>query len=618
MNEADGVRHVALGEHHLGRPHCRQSAQQQRQRVAFQHRMAAPGRRAGEKGGGVLVISGMHRHRGVGGAQQRDDHVERPGRGAARHAVADYQHAAILTRTPAGLPDAATAAMLPAVEVDALGKRFGAVTAVDELSLTVRAGEIFGLAGPNGAGKSTVLHMLLGLITPDAGRIRIFGQEFPRDRHAILSRMNVASPYASLPGKLTVWENLTIYAGLYGVREPRQKIAALLALMGVEHLRDAVTSRLSSGETSRVNLCKALLNDPELLLLDEPTAYLDPQIAGRVRNVVLERPRRRRDSGLYLAQHGRAGEPVRPRRLHGARSADRDRHADGGDPRDPARAAPHAGAERGVPARRRRSWMSPRRIGAVILRHLYETRRNVDRVADTIYWPVLDVVIWGFFTVYLRQTDRLHPRVGTILLGGVILWGMFRAFQRDLAVGFLAEIWSRNIVNLFASPLTIAEYLTGLVIVNFGRAALGTGGAIVVAWLCYAADLTPNLSGLAPFLGVLVVFSLAVGVATTALIFRYTTRIQTLAYSIAGVLMPLSCVFYPVRTLPSALRPFALALPTTHAFEGMRHVLSGLGVPGREVALGYGLAAVYFAGAIVLFRRVQGAALRHGHLVRLE
>ena len=262
--------------------------------------------------------------------------------------------------------------------------------------------------------------------------------------------------------------------------------------------------------------------------------------------------------------------------------------------------------------------MMLRRVAAVLLRHAYETRHNLDRLTDAIYWPVLDVIMWVFFTSYLRQGDRLHASATNILLGGLILWGLFRSFQRDLAVGFLAEIWSRNIVNLFASPLTVTEYIVGLVVVNFIKAAIGMLCAIGVARLGWSGSLLNALPSMLPFIAILVLFALAVGVAVTGLIFRYTTRVQTLAYGIAGLLMPLSCVFYPVAALPGMLRPLALALPTTHAFEGMRQILSGGGVSMLHLWSGLGLTGIYFTLAVKSFRTVYEAARRRGHLVKLD
>ncbi len=113
--------------------------------------------------------------------------------------------------------------------------------------------------------------------------------------------------------------------------------------------------------------------------------------------------------------------------------------------------------------------MKPYRIRAVILRHAYEVYHNANHITYMVYWPVVNIVVWGFFTLYLRHGDRLQPGVISCLLGAVILWGLFNAFQRDMAVGFLEELWSRNLVSLFGSPLSVSEYVTGLIIVTLGQ-----------------------------------------------------------------------------------------------------------------------------------------------------
>jgi ABC-2 type transport system ATP-binding protein len=167
-----------------------------------------------------------------------------------------------------------------------LTKRFNEVVAVDRLSLSIARGEIVGILGANGAGKTTTLQMILGLIRPTSGRIEIFGLGHEQHRIEILRRMNFSSVGVNLPMNLPVSQNLWIFAKLYGVKDAWRRIEALLSLLEINHLRDAITGGLSSGETSRVNLCKALLNRPELLLLDEPTASLDPDIADKVRKIL--------------------------------------------------------------------------------------------------------------------------------------------------------------------------------------------------------------------------------------------------------------------------------------------------------------------------------------------
>jgi ABC-2 type transport system ATP-binding protein len=189
------------------------------------------------------------------------------------------------------------------VEVEHLTKTFKDFTAVDDITFGIQAGEMLGLLGPNGAGKTTTIHMILGLITPSAGRVRIFGMPFAERREEILSRANFSAPYVAFPNRLTVFENLMVFARLYNVTPRARKIDELLHLFGIEELKHKPISRLSSGENTRVGLCKALLNDPELLLLDEPTAYLDPQAAFKVKEVLLELRRTRGTTILYTSHN---------------------------------------------------------------------------------------------------------------------------------------------------------------------------------------------------------------------------------------------------------------------------------------------------------------------------
>lgn len=189
------------------------------------------------------------------------------------------------------------------IEVENLTKRFGDFTAVDAVSFGVREGEIVGMLGPNGAGKSTTIHMILGLITPSAGEVRIFGKPMRTYRSQILAEMNFTSPYVSFPMRLTVAENLRVFARIYGVARSRERIDEMLELFDITRLRNKPIARLSSGENTRVGLAKAMLNDPRLLLLDEPTAYLDPEAAYRVREVIVRAQRERGTTILYTSHN---------------------------------------------------------------------------------------------------------------------------------------------------------------------------------------------------------------------------------------------------------------------------------------------------------------------------
>lgn len=191
-----------------------------------------------------------------------------------------------------------------------LTKVFDGVTAVDRVNFSIARGEIVGLLGANGAGKTTTLHLILGLIRPTAGRIEIFGRDLEQHRIEILSRMNFSSVGVHLPPNLTVEENLWLFAQLYAVPRAHERIAEVLDLLEIAHLRRVRTGHLSSGEMTRVNLCKALLNEPELLLLDEPTASLDPNIADKVRRLLRQIQRERQIAMLYTSHNMRDIEEV--------------------------------------------------------------------------------------------------------------------------------------------------------------------------------------------------------------------------------------------------------------------------------------------------------------------
>lgn len=191
----------------------------------------------------------------------------------------------------------------PVLEVCNLSKRFDKVIALDGLSFTMHGGEILGLLGPNGAGKTTTINLLLGLTTPTSGDISILGLPLEEHRLEILARVNFSSAYVALPSNLTALENLTVFAYLYGVRKPRQKIMGLLDFFGIAETALRVTGSLSSGQLTRLNLCKALLNDPEILFLDEPTASLDPDIADKVRAKLMELRKERRVTMIYTSHN---------------------------------------------------------------------------------------------------------------------------------------------------------------------------------------------------------------------------------------------------------------------------------------------------------------------------
>ena len=194
------------------------------------------------------------------------------------------------------------AAASAAIVVTDLSKSYGRVVAVDRVSFAVRGGTTTALLGGNGAGKTTTLSMLLGLLMPSAGRVTVLGAKMPHERHRVLPRMNFTSPYVDLPKRLTVAENLAVFADLYGLRRARERIDAVVADCDLGGFVKRPYGSLSAGQRTRVSLAKAVLNEPDVLLLDEPTASLDPDVGDRMRTY-LERYQRRTGCTMLLASH---------------------------------------------------------------------------------------------------------------------------------------------------------------------------------------------------------------------------------------------------------------------------------------------------------------------------
>ena len=191
---------------------------------------------------------------------------------------------------------------IAAIEVNNLAKQFKNTLAVNNISFKINKGTIIGLLGPNGCGKSTTIGMMLGLIKPTSGTVVINGQNIENNRTSLLEKMNFISPYIELPKKLTVEENLKVYGRLYGVKNLEGKISEIMEKLNLTEFKKRKTGELSSGQKNRVSLAKALVNDPEILFLDEPTASLDPDVGDNIRTFI-EDFASKKGATILLASH---------------------------------------------------------------------------------------------------------------------------------------------------------------------------------------------------------------------------------------------------------------------------------------------------------------------------
>lgn len=189
------------------------------------------------------------------------------------------------------------------LEVKHLTKKFNSFTAVDDISFSIKEGEIVGLLGPNGAGKTTTIYMLLDILTPTSGDIRYFGKDLKKNRAEIMHNLNFSSTYIQLPWRLTVRQNLEILARLYGVEDIKGRVERICEIFEIKDLKNHKTGTLSAGQKTKVFLAKAFLNFPKILLLDEPTASLDPEIAAKVRTILLEERKKYKTAMLFTSHN---------------------------------------------------------------------------------------------------------------------------------------------------------------------------------------------------------------------------------------------------------------------------------------------------------------------------
>lgn len=189
------------------------------------------------------------------------------------------------------------------LEVKNLTKKFGGFTAVDDISFSLKEGEIMGFLGPNGAGKTTTIQMLLGITNTSGGTIKYFNKDFYKNKQYCLQRINFASAFNTLQGRTTVWENLLVFAYLYNLKNPKEKIMELITYFQAEPLLHKIYWNLSAGQKTRINIIKSLLNDPEIILLDEPTASLDPDVADKTLSLIEKLKTSRNISILYTSHN---------------------------------------------------------------------------------------------------------------------------------------------------------------------------------------------------------------------------------------------------------------------------------------------------------------------------
>jgi ABC-2 type transport system permease protein len=260
--------------------------------------------------------------------------------------------------------------------------------------------------------------------------------------------------------------------------------------------------------------------------------------------------------------------------------------------------------------------MSFRPVMAIVLRYLYLLRGTPARWIPVFAWVAIDIVLWGFITRYLNSVTASGLNFVPTLLGAVLLFDFFTRVMHGVAGVFLEDVWSRSFLNLFASPLTIPQYLLGLVLASTLSSLVGLLVMLLLATTAFGLSFLGCGAALVPFLLILFLFGVALGIATTAMVLRLGPAAEWFVWPVPAMVSPFAGVFYPLSTLPAWMQFIGQLLPPSYVFEGLRTILAGGSLPVSSLMWGLGLAALYVVLACGFFARVYRHAVRTGILAR--
>jgi ABC-2 type transport system permease protein len=260
--------------------------------------------------------------------------------------------------------------------------------------------------------------------------------------------------------------------------------------------------------------------------------------------------------------------------------------------------------------------LSPRRVAAMVLRYWYLLRSSWPRLLDLIYWPAVQMLMWGFLQLYISQNAGFFARAGGTFIGAVLLWDILFRGQLGFSISFLEEMWSRNLANLMISPLRPVEFVLALIVMSLTRLVISTIPVALMAIAFFGFNLFGLGLALAAFFVNLLLTSWAIGIFVSGLVLRNGLGAENLAWTIMFIFLPLTCVYYPVAVLPGWLQHVAWALPPTYVFEGMRALLIDQVFRADLMLQALGLNVLFFAAGTLAFLALLKSARRAGSLMQ--
>lgn len=257
-------------------------------------------------------------------------------------------------------------------------------------------------------------------------------------------------------------------------------------------------------------------------------------------------------------------------------------------------------------------------VKAIVMRHLFEWRRNLDRVVDTFWWSTIDIIFWGLTSSYIKQNNPNIPDIVTLFLGGIILWTFVQNSQRDINMPLLNDAWNRNLVNLFSTPIRLRDFIAGTLVLGLIKLFMSFIFFSTVAFLLYQFNIF--------YLGYFLIFAMInlilvgwwVGFIISGLILRFSNRVEAFAWSLVFVIYPFSAIFYPVDILPGWAQAVSKILPTSYIFESMRSIIFDGTFSWANIIISFILNLIYLTLSILFLKKMFRDALRTGRLVKLS
>ena len=437
--------------------------------------------------------------------------------------------------------------------------------------------------------------MILGLLKPTKGKILIDGKEIEGQRVDLLNNLNFISPYIELPKKLSVKQNLEIYGRLYDVKNLDSKIEYLSEKLRLNKIIYKITGELSSGQKNRVSLAKSIINDPKILLLDEPTASLDPETGDFVRTF-LENYQKEKKTSILLASHNMSEVE---RLCSSVLMMNNGKIIDKGKPNELIKKHGRKNMEE-VFKTNKREIMNLNKMYGLYLRHFYLIKSSLPRILDLIYWPTIQIIIWGYISKFFYiYSEYYNNAVGVILTCAILYDILFRS-SISFNMLFLEEIWSRNFTNLFIAPLKLKEIVISLIFTALIRTLIGLIPAIILTSPLFGVSILKLGIPLFLLFLSLYLFGITLGLFVSAGLLRFGPSFENIAWSSLFLLAPLGCIYYPIEIL-LIFSNYSKGLPLVYIFDETRNILINSSVNYENLKFAYLLNLIYLFFGLFLF-----------------